>query len=96
MIIKFKLFENIDYIVNNDSTLNIKNVRGELGYSASSAGGPLFNGKGFSFDLGVVYEKKSRGYSSKRSGKLCKNPYEDYHYRIGVYTLFSATGACFY
>ncbi len=76
--------ENLDYIVNNDSTLNIRNIRGELGYAVSDNGGPLFNGKGFSFDVGVVYEKKSRGYASSRSGKLCKTPYEDYRYRIGL------------
>ena len=76
--------ENMDYIVNNDSTLNIRNIRGELGFSSSTADGPLFSGKGFAFDLGLVYEKMSRGYSSYRSGKLCKQPYEDYHYRIGV------------
>jgi len=75
--------QNLDYIVNNDSTLNIRNVRGELGYAVSEEGGPLFNGKGFSVDVGVIYEKKSRGYSSYRAKKICKNPYEDYKYRLG-------------
>jgi hypothetical protein len=75
--------QNIDYIVNNDSTLNIRNARAEFGYSGPEEDGPLFKGNGFSFDLGIVYEKKSRGYSSFRSGKLCKVPYEDYKYRLG-------------
>ena len=63
---------------------NMDYIRGELGYSASSTGGPLFSGKGFAFDLGIIYEKKSRGYSSIHSRKLCKQPYDDYVYRIGV------------
>lgn len=75
--------ENLDYIVNNDSTLNLRNVRGELGYSSFS-GNQLFNGNGFGFDLGVIYEKKNRYTSSARAGKLCRQPYEDYKYRLGL------------
>lgn len=76
--------ENIDYIVNNDSTMNIRNLRGEFGYAGITEGGPIFNGKGFAVDLGIVYEYKSSGYSGSRSRKLCKMPYDDYKYRIGV------------
>ncbi len=76
--------ENLDYIVNNDSTLNIRNLRGEMGYAGVNSDGPLFNGQGFSFDIGIVYEKKSRGNSARRTGKLCRTPYEDYKYRIGI------------
>lgn len=75
--------QNLDYIVNNDSTLNIRNTRAEFGISGPEQGEPLFNGKGFSADLGIVYEKKSRGYGSNRAGKLCRVPYEDYKYRLG-------------
>ncbi len=77
--------ENIDYIVNNDSTLNIRNIRGELGYStASMPAGQMINGKGFGIDVGITYERKSKYSQSRRSKKLCKQPYEDYVYRIGV------------
>ena len=74
---------NLDYIVNNDSTLNIRNIRAEFAYAAPDDG-PLFNGTGFSVDLGIIYEKKSRGYASYRAKKLCRVPYEDYKYRLGI------------
>lgn len=75
--------DNIDYIVNNDSTLNLRNVRAELGYSNQDANS-IFNGKGVGFDLGVIYEKKNKYSSTIRSQKLCRQAYQDYKYRIGV------------
>jgi hypothetical protein len=76
---------NIDYIVNNDSTLNLRNARGGMAYSpASWPADRLFSGRGVKFDLGITYEKKTYGYSSYRTNKLCKQPYEDYHYRLGI------------
>lgn len=75
--------DNIDYIVNNDSTLNLKNVRGELSFAAPD-GNQLFNGKGVGFDLGFIYEKRSRYNNSMRSKKLCRQAYQDYKYRIGL------------
>ena len=77
--------ENIDYIVNNDSTLNIRNMRGELGYSTGTMpAGQLINGKGFGVDIGVIYERKTKYSQSRKSKKLCRQPYEDYFYRIGI------------
>lgn len=75
--------ENLDYIVNNDSTLNLRNVRGEFAYSSSTGNSPV-NGLGMAVDLGIVFEKKTWGYSSFRANKLCKQPYEDYRYRLGL------------
>ncbi len=80
--------ENIDYIVNNDSTLNLRNVRAELGVSSTDLPpGKLFNGSGFAFDLGFVYERRTRGYSSWRAGPLCRQPYDDYRFRLGLSVL---------
>ena len=77
--------ENIDYIVNNDSTLNLRNVRAEAGFSSADLPpGKIVNGRGFAIDFGVVYEKRIRGYSSWRSGPLCRQPYDDYLYRLGL------------
>jgi hypothetical protein len=77
--------DNIDYIVNNDSTINIRNINAELAYSNSSAeNSNLINGYGYGFDIGFTYEKKKHIYSSHRSRKLCKEPYQDYFYRIGI------------
>jgi len=76
--------ENIDYIVNSDSIVNLRNLRGEFGYAGISEGGPLFNGTGFAAEVGIVYEYKSKRYSSIRTQKLCRTPYEDYKYRLGI------------
>lgn len=80
--------ENVDYIVHNDSTLSLRNVRGEFGLSSPVFPAESFiNGTGMAMDIGVTYEKRSRGHSSWRSGKLCRQPYVDYNYRLGISVL---------
>ncbi|MCK5839009.1 MAG: hypothetical protein KAG99_04125, partial [Bacteroidales bacterium] len=44
----------------------------------------LTKGKGYSIDLGFTYQKREWQNSSKKSRKLCSQPYEDYLYKIGV------------
>ena len=83
---------NIDYIVLNDSTVDIKNLDAEVGLSLPvdytnndfPDDGKFFKGGGFGLDLGITYQKKARGYSNRKYNKLCRQPYEDYVYRIGV------------
>ncbi len=82
---------NVDYIVLNDSTINLKNVNGDLGFSVPvdygnndyPIGDPLFKGSGFGFDIGVVYTKRSY-VDFKRFTQPCAQRYEDYEYRIGL------------
>lgn len=82
---------NANYIVLNDSTINIKNLNGSAGYalpidysdSDQTVDEPLFKGRGFGVDLGVVYVKK-KNVDSERWDRLCSQEFDDYVYRIGV------------
>ena len=83
---------NVNYIVVNDSTINFKNLNAEIGYSlpldyktnAFPDSGPLIKGGGFGFDIGFTYQNKTLSYQKKRMGKLCRQRYIDYYFRIGV------------
>ena len=83
---------NIDYVVPNDSTADIRNLDAEVGYSLPlnyynndfPDDGKFFKGGGFGLDIGITYQKKARGYSNRKYNKLCQQPYEDYVYRIGI------------
>lgn len=83
---------NADYIVVNDSTLNIKNLNAEIGYSlpldynnsAFPDGGPLIKGGGWATDIGVTFQNKQLSYQKRRISKLCRQKYVDYNFRIGV------------
>ncbi len=83
--------ENLDYLVLNDSTADIRNLRATAGFSLplnynnnDFPDGPTFKGNGLGFDLGITYTKTIRGHSNKKYRKLCRQPYNDYYYRIGV------------
>ncbi len=73
------------------ATINIKNLNGSAGYalpvdyadSDQTVNDPLFKGRGFGVDLGVVYVKKKR-IDSERWDRLCGQEFDDYVYRIGV------------
>jgi len=76
---------NVDYIVLNDSILNINDLNASTGfalpidYSNSNqfVNDPLFKGRGFGVDLGVVYVKKKR-VDKVRWNKLCGQKFDDY------------------
>jgi hypothetical protein len=81
----------IDYVVIDDSTLNIKNLDADLGvalpmnYNVNEANlNPMFKGGGFGFDVGITYQRLSRYHQESYFSTLCAQPYEDYLYRIGV------------
>lgn len=83
---------DVNYMVLNDTTINIKNLNAELGYSMPldynnndfPDDGPLIKGGGFGFDLGVTFQNKVLSYQKKRITKLCRQRYIDYNYKIGV------------
>jgi hypothetical protein len=82
---------SIDYVVIDDSTINVKNLDATMGmalpvdYETNSVSmNPLIRGGGFSFDLGVTYKRLARYHQKPYFTKLCSQPYEDYLYRIGV------------
>jgi len=83
---------DLDYMVLNDTTINIKNLNAEVGYSIPldydnndfPNNGPLIKGGGFGVDLGITYQHKILSYQNKRISKLCTQRYIDYSYKIGV------------
>ncbi|MCX6234255.1 MAG: DUF5723 family protein [Bacteroidetes bacterium] len=80
------------YQVPNDSTLYIGLLNTSAGlaldmdYETNDVpyGPPLIKGYGFSFDLGVTFQKKLRDYPVKPFMSLCTQGYEDYLYRLGI------------
>lgn len=80
----------LNYMVLNDSTIDIRRVRTEIGtalpldYSASTADfNPLVKGGGWGFDLGITYRRLKKGYQTQYIHRLCEQRYEDYLYRVG-------------
>jgi len=89
--------QTLDYLVDStDGTgrldADIYSMDAEIGfsvpmdYSGNDINYPdnLTKGKGYSIDLGFTYQKREWQNSSKKSRKLCSQPYEDYLYKIGV------------
>jgi len=81
---------NANYVVLNDSTINVKNLNGKVGFAVPvdydnndfPVNDPFFKGSGFGFDVGVVYIKR-RYVDRKRWERLCDQDDEEYNYRIG-------------
>jgi hypothetical protein len=83
--------DEIDYMVINDSTIDVKNMTAELGYSIplnydnnDFPYGPWIKGGGWGFDLGVSYQQKLLSYQKRRITKLCRQKYSDYIFKAGV------------
>lgn len=87
----YAYINNINYIIPNDSTANIKNLNVEAGYSLPldyenndfPGNTDFIKGTGFGFDLGITYQRKVRTYQKRRYDKLCHQRYIDYKYKIG-------------
>jgi hypothetical protein len=87
----YVFLENVDYILPNEDTLIIKNIKGEGGYSLpldyqtnEFNNNPLFKGKGIGFDIGVIYEKKKSDVQNEHVSSLCAQNYTPYQYKIGI------------
>jgi len=84
--------DNLDYIVVNDSTINIKNMNGEVGYSFPMNydnneypdSGPFIKGGGYGIDIGFAFQNKDLSYQKKRFRRLCSQKYINYSYRLGI------------
>ena len=83
--------DDLDYVVFNDRTIDIRNINTKMGVSLplnyddnSFPEGSNIKGGGFGFDIGVNFHKKKRGYDNRKYRRLCTQPYKDYYYRIGV------------
>ncbi|MFO7613206.1 MAG: DUF5723 family protein [Bacteroidales bacterium] len=82
---------NMNYVMVNDSTINIKNLDAEFGYSFPMNYDnndfpyePWINGGGFSADIGVTFQYKLLSYQKKRITRFCSQRYVDYIYRVGI------------
>lgn len=87
----FTSVDYFDYIVYDIDTLQVNRVDGEAGISAplnydnnNFTGSPWFRGRGAGVDLGVVYERKIKGYQNWDRHSLCSQPYTPYLFRIGM------------
>lgn len=82
---------NVEYMVQNDSIINITNINAEVGFTLPvdydngdfPDSGPTFKGSGIGIDIGAVFVKR-KNIDNKRFRKLCEQPYKDYIYRIGI------------
>ncbi|NOX86289.1 MAG: hypothetical protein GXO86_10055 [Chlorobi bacterium] len=82
---------NVNYIIPNDSVLNILNLNGEMGFAVPvdysnndfPLHNPVFKGSGVGFDVGVVYTKR-RFIDDNRWKKPCGQEFKEYVYRIGL------------
>jgi hypothetical protein len=87
----YAAFKNFNYIVLNDSTINVLNLDSEIGlalpvdYDNNSVDTDrLFKGNGIGFDIGITYLQTKRGYQRKKYKPICTQPHPDYFYKIGV------------
>lgn len=88
----FLSIDNVDYMVLNDSTINIFNMNASAGlalpldYNNNDFPDPgkTFKGKGIGFDLGLTYTRKKEGYQRNNPSRICEQPYRDYFWRLGV------------
>jgi len=83
--------KQVDYIVPDDSTLDIRNLDAEMGLSIpvdyntnDILASPVFKGGGFGIDLGVTYTRFAKYHTEQYFDQLCARPYEDYKFRLGV------------
>jgi len=83
--------DNIDYTVIDDSTLNVKNFKSEMGlslpidYETNQVSNPAsFRGGGFGADVGVTFTRLKYPSQEQYFNKLCAQKYDDYIYRLGV------------
>jgi len=80
-----------DYIVYNDSILNVEYLDGELGISLPvdyvtddvDYFEDLVRGSGMSLDLGFSVQYRDKPYMRRYSGMYYRKRFEDYRYRVG-------------
>jgi len=84
--------QNIDYTVMNDTTVIIRNMDAEIGFSIPMDletndfpdNDPLFKGKGVAVDLGATYIRRKELPAKVSPRRFCEYEYEDYHFKLGL------------
>jgi hypothetical protein len=80
-----------DYIVYNDSILNLDYLDGEIGLSLPvdydtdevDFFNPLIRGTGLGIDLGITFQYRDKPYMRKYKGQYYRKGFEDYLYKVG-------------
>lgn len=81
-----------DYVVLNDSTMNILNVEGTAGMALPidydnndfPASGSFFKGGGIGFDFGITFTRTQLGIQRHNPVRVCEQPFNDYEFRLGI------------
>lgn len=84
--------ENFNYTLIDDSTLDIRNFNGNIGFSLPfeysdttfTDPSPNFKGSGFDLDIGFVYTRLTEEPIKHRYLRSCEESYRDYLYRFGI------------
>lgn len=88
----FMKVEELDYMVLNDSTINIRSLTADAGFSVPvdydsnlyPDDGPFLKGGGFGMDIGFAFTRMKQGFQRYNPNQICAYPYSDYEYRLGV------------
>lgn len=80
-----------DYVVYNDSILNLDFLDGEIGLSLPidydtddvDFFNPLIRGTGLGIDLGITFQYRDKPYMRKYKGQYYRKGFEDYLYKVG-------------
>jgi len=88
----FMKVDEIDYMVLNDSTIHIRSLTADAGFSVPvdydsnefPDDGPLFKGGGFGVDMGLTFTRMKQGFQRYNPDQLCEFPYSDYEFRLGI------------
>lgn len=83
---------NVRYVVLNDSTVDMRNLDAELGfsfpidYASNQTPGPAgyLSGRGFAFDIGFTFIKTPRELRRLFPDKMCNHKFEKYKYKLGI------------
>ncbi|MCF8379178.1 MAG: DUF5723 family protein [Bacteroidales bacterium] len=86
----YAILNNMDYRVENDSLAVVSSASFKYGISLPISYqtndldlGPKIRGFGFGIDLGVTFQKTTKGHENFIFSGLCEQPFEKYNYRIG-------------
>jgi len=85
----FTAVDNVDYMVENDSTAHLQHTSFKYGYSLpvnyndNTPTGFFNRGFGFGVDIGLTYEKTRKGHGNGYFTRLCEQRYDSYNYKIG-------------
>ncbi len=84
--------DNIDYLIPNADTIIVYKANGSVGVSmpVDYANNDVLlprnfvQGFGLGADIGIMYQKKIQGHSTKAYSSICEIPFQQYFFRFGA------------